>query len=109
MLRPCHKTVEYLYQRNGFTPILPNNPIYSQGYFGEIQTFVDAVENHDTEILSSLPLCRTLIGSLMKSVFRMSPLGRGRVFSGGRVKRMRLHVVAAQRKEEATEEDVFVS
>ena len=47
-LCPHHKTVEYLYQRNNFTPIVTNNQIYSQGYYNEISTFVDAVENnHD--------------------------------------------------------------
>ena len=47
-LRSHHKTVEYLYQRNTFNPILSNNQLYSQGYYNEISTFVDAVENnHD--------------------------------------------------------------
>ncbi len=36
-------TVE-LYGRNNFVPILANNQIYTQGYFNEIKTFVDAVE-----------------------------------------------------------------
>ena len=44
-LRHQHKTVKYLYQRNNFTPILPNNQIYSQGFFNEIHAFVNAVEN----------------------------------------------------------------
>ena len=41
-----HETKEILFQRNNFTPILTNNPIYSQGYFSEIAHFVDAVEGH---------------------------------------------------------------
>ena len=49
-LRPHHETKEILCQRNNFTPILPSNQIYSQGYFNEMEAFVNAVEgrNHTT-------------------------------------------------------------
>ena len=53
-IRPCNKTVEYIYTRNDFTPVLPNNQIYSQGYFEELQTFVEAVEGHKSSIVSTL-------------------------------------------------------
>ena len=53
-IRPCNKTVEYIYTRNNFTPVLPNNQIYSQGYFEELQTFVEAVEGHKSSIVSTL-------------------------------------------------------
>ncbi len=53
-LRPHKTTVEYLYQRNNFTPILANNQVYSQGYYNELATFVEAVEHHDSHVISTL-------------------------------------------------------
>ena len=53
-LRSLHKTTKYLCQRNNFTPILPNNQVYSQGYYYEIAAFVDAVENHCSRTTSTL-------------------------------------------------------
>lgn len=53
-VRPYNKTLEYLYDRNNLTPTLPNNQIYSQGYFNEIQTFANAVEGHEAHIHSSI-------------------------------------------------------
>ncbi len=35
-----------LYERNNFVPSLVNNQIYSQGYFNEIKTFLDANERN---------------------------------------------------------------
>ena len=49
-VRPYHKTIEYLCHRNNFTPTLGNNQIYTQGYFNEIATFVNAVEKHEADI-----------------------------------------------------------
>lgn len=43
-VHPCPQTIEYLYHRKGFSPILTNNEIYSQGYFNSIDTFINAVE-----------------------------------------------------------------
>ncbi len=57
-LRPHDKSVEYLYQCNSFTPILANNPIYSQGYFNELAVFVDSVENDNGCTASSLETIR---------------------------------------------------
>ncbi len=53
-LRPHKKTVEYLYQNNSFTPILSANQVYSQGYYNELATFVEAVEHHDSHVISTL-------------------------------------------------------
>ena len=38
-------TVVNLYGRNGFVPTIGNNQIVSQGFFSEIKTFADMVEN----------------------------------------------------------------
>jgi virulence factor len=53
-LRPHKRTVEYLYQNNSFSPILSANQVYSQGYFNELATFVEAVEHHDSHVISTL-------------------------------------------------------
>ena len=53
-LRPHQKIVEYLYQNNSFTPILSANQVYSQGYYNELATFVEAVEHHDSHVISTL-------------------------------------------------------
>ena len=56
--RPRNKTVEYLYQRNNFTPTLVNNQLYSQGYFNEIINYIDAVEGLGNQISTSLKSVR---------------------------------------------------
>ena len=53
-VRPCSKTVKYLYARNNFIPTLLNNQVYSQGYFNEIQAFVNAAEGYGNHILTDL-------------------------------------------------------
>ncbi len=63
-----NKTIEYLYVRNcsamplrlskNFTSTLPNNQIYTHGYFNELSTFVEAVEGHNANIVTSLELIR---------------------------------------------------
>ena len=50
-IHPCRKTVEYLYTRNNFAPILSNNQVYSQGYFNEISAFVASVEDRTANVL----------------------------------------------------------
>ena len=57
-IRPGKKSIECLYTRNNFTPVLPNNQIHSQGYFNEIQAFVDAVEGHRNNVVSSIETIR---------------------------------------------------
>lgn len=43
-IRRSGVVVEKLFDRNNFTPTLFDNQIYTQGYFGEVKTFVDMVE-----------------------------------------------------------------
>lgn len=43
-----------LFARNAFVPSLVNNQIYTQGYYSEIKTFVDAVEGQRTALISDL-------------------------------------------------------
>ena len=57
-LHPCHKTIEYLYARNSFIPTLPNNTIYSQGYFNEIQAFISSVERSHSCVLTDISTLR---------------------------------------------------
>lgn len=59
-LRHHYKSVEYLYQCNNFSPILVNNQVYSQGYFNELATFVDSVENDNGCTASSLETIRDI-------------------------------------------------
>ena len=57
-VHPRCKTVEYLYTRNNFAPILTNNQVYSQGYFNEISAFVESVEDRTDSVLTSLQSIR---------------------------------------------------
>ncbi len=57
-IRPWKKSIEHLYTRNNFTPILHNNQIHSQGYFNEIQAFVEAVEGYGDNVISSIKATR---------------------------------------------------
>ena len=51
---PRRQSVEYLYRHDGFSPTLANNSIYTQGFFQEITTFVNAVEGKKANILTDL-------------------------------------------------------
>ena len=57
-LHTHHETKEILCQRNNFTPILANNQIYSQGYFNEIEAFVNAVEGRNHAITTDIKTIR---------------------------------------------------
>ena len=57
-VRPWKKTIKYIYARNSFTPILPNNQIYSQGYFNEILSFVEIAEGRQANVASSIETAR---------------------------------------------------
>ena len=57
-LRAHHETKEVLCQRNNFTPILLNNQIYSQGYFNEMEAFVNAVEGSHHTIVTDIKTIR---------------------------------------------------
>ena len=52
--RPRRQSVEYLYRHDGFSPILAGNSIYTQGFFQEVTTFVNAVEGKRAKILTDL-------------------------------------------------------
>jgi len=52
--------IERLYACNNFTPVLPNNQIYSQGYFNELQAFVDAVEGNQNYSITDLDSAKTV-------------------------------------------------
>ena len=53
-LLPRHQSVEYLYRHDGFSPTLAGNSIYSQGFFQEITTFVNAIEGKRANVLTDL-------------------------------------------------------
>ena len=57
-IKPRYKTVEYLYTRNNFAPILTNNQVYSQGFFNEISAFVASVEDGTDNVLTGLQSVR---------------------------------------------------
>ena len=56
--RPRHETQEFLFQRDNFTPILANNQIYTQGYYSEIETFVNNVESSNNTIATDMKAVR---------------------------------------------------
>ncbi len=53
-VHPHHKTVEHLYTRNNFAPILANNQIYLQGYFNQLSAFVESVGGKADKVLTDL-------------------------------------------------------
>jgi len=59
-VRSCNRVIEHLYSRNNFTPTFPNNQIYTQGYFEELQAFVNAVEGNQRDILTNLESVRNV-------------------------------------------------
>ena len=48
------RSVKYLYRHDNFSPILANNSIYTQGYFQEVSTFINAVEGKKANVLTDL-------------------------------------------------------
>ncbi len=65
-VRPSNKTIEYLYAQNNFTPTLPNNQIYSQGFFNEIQAFVSSVEHGRPCVLSDISTVKPTYETMME-------------------------------------------
>ena len=53
-LLSSRQSVEYLYRHNGFSPTIANNTIYTQGFFQEVSTFVNAVEGKRANVLTDL-------------------------------------------------------
>ena len=53
-IRSRRQSVEYLYSHDGFSPTIANNSIYTQGFFQEVSTFVNAVEGKKANVLTDL-------------------------------------------------------
>lgn len=53
-LHAHHTLTKHLYHQNNFSPILPNNQIFTQGYFNEITAFVNAIEKGENNILTDI-------------------------------------------------------
>ena len=53
-LRPRRQSVEFLYRHDSFSPILTGSSIYTDGFFQEVTTFVNAVEGKRANILTDL-------------------------------------------------------
>lgn len=49
-----YPSIEILYRRNNFTPVLANNQVYTHGYFDEILSFANAVEGQQNNNISDL-------------------------------------------------------
>ena len=60
-----NRHIEYLYSRNNFNPILPDNQIYSQGYYGEIQSFTTSVESGHSTVLADITTLKPTYELLM--------------------------------------------
>lgn len=53
-LYPRHQVVEYLCHHDGFSPIIANSSIFTQGFYQEIAAFVNTVEGKKKNILTDL-------------------------------------------------------
>jgi virulence factor len=62
----CKRIIEHIYSRNNFTPTLPNNQIYFQGYFNEIQAFLDVVECRQKKDIMDMQSLRTVYETIAK-------------------------------------------
>ncbi len=63
-----HHTVEkVLFQSSHFMGGLTNNQVYTQGFYGEIKAFLDAVEGKSIDVRSSLQMIRGTYGLLSDS------------------------------------------
>ena len=60
-----NKTIEYLSAHNNFTPIFPNNQIYSQGYYSEIQSFITSIEHGHSSALTDIATVKPTYEILM--------------------------------------------
>lgn len=53
-LHTHYTLTKHLYHQNNFSPILPNNQIFTQGYFNEVTAFVNAIEKRENNILTDI-------------------------------------------------------
>ena len=67
-----NKTIEYLYARNNFTPIFPNNQIYSQGYYSEIQSFITSIEHGHSSVLTDITTIKPTYEVIMSIIDRLT-------------------------------------
>ena len=57
-IRTMRQTTEHLFQRSQFAPVLTGNQVYTQGFYGEIASFVSQVESGKREAAASLKSVR---------------------------------------------------
>ena len=55
---PHHTVEKVLFQSSHFMGGLTNNQVYTQGFYGEIKAFLDAVEGKSIDVRSSLQMIR---------------------------------------------------
>ena len=60
-----NKSIEFLYSRNNFNPILTDNQIYSQGYYSEIQSFLASIEHDHSNDLTDFAAVKPTYEVLM--------------------------------------------
>lgn len=65
-VRSSNRVIEHIYARNNFMPTLPNNQIHSQGYFNEIEAFVDSVECRRNKVITDLQSLRNVYETFAK-------------------------------------------
>ena len=64
-VRKHNKTIEHLYARNNFTSTPPDNQIYSQGYYSEIQSFITSIEHGPSSIPTDITTIKPTYEVLM--------------------------------------------
>ena len=64
-VRKHNKTIEHLYAHNNFTSTPPDNQIYSQGYYSEIQSFITSIEHGPSCILTDITTIKPTYEVLM--------------------------------------------
>ena len=50
--------IKVLFERNAFSPVLKENPVYTQGYFDEVRDFAECTQGRKADVLSSLESLR---------------------------------------------------
>ncbi len=67
-VRKHNKTIEHLYARNNFTSTPPDNQIYSQGYYSEVQSFITSIEHGPSSIPTDITTIKPTYEVLMSIV-----------------------------------------
>ena len=69
---PCEKvheharTIKTIYARNNFSSTLPDNQIYSQGYYSELQSFLTSVEHGRSSVLTDIATLKPTYEVMMR-------------------------------------------